>query len=74
MFAWYRGSDWPHTQFESAVTYTSARARLDAWLPDPAERQVVLVDTPCELFRLRPPQTSATSASDTAHEEALRSC
>lgn len=68
------GSDWPHTQFECAVTYTSVRAQLDSWLPDPAERQVVLVDTPCQLFRLRPPQTFAAVASDTAHEEAQRSC
>ncbi len=46
------GSDWPHTQFESIVNYAAARAGLDAWLPDAAERQAVLVDAPVKLFKL----------------------
>jgi predicted TIM-barrel fold metal-dependent hydrolase len=45
------GSDWPHTQFEKIVDYSKARAHLDAWLPDPAERKAVLADTPARLFR-----------------------
>jgi len=47
------GSDWPHTQFENSVDYGHARDALDAWLPDPEERRVVLVDTPQALFRFR---------------------
>jgi predicted TIM-barrel fold metal-dependent hydrolase len=45
------GSDWPHTQFESVVEYATARANLDAWLPDPRERRTVLVDAPVSLFK-----------------------
>lgn len=45
------GSDWPNTQFESKVQYGAMRANLDAWLPDPAERRTVLVETPEKLFR-----------------------
>lgn len=45
------GSDWPHTQFEKRTDYLRTRQALDSWLPDPGERQVVLVDTPTALFR-----------------------
>jgi predicted TIM-barrel fold metal-dependent hydrolase len=45
------GSDWPHTQFERATDYGTARALLDIWLPDADERRQVLVDTPARLFR-----------------------
>ncbi|WP_109122365.1 amidohydrolase family protein [Azospirillum sp. TSO22-1] len=45
------GSDWPHTQFEGETCHAEARARLDDWLPDAAERAAVLVDTPRALFR-----------------------
>jgi predicted TIM-barrel fold metal-dependent hydrolase len=44
------GSDWPHNQFEERVTYAATRAQLDAWLPDAAERRVVLCNSPAELF------------------------
>lgn len=44
------GSDWPHTQFETAVTPKVARDLLDSWLPDPRERQTVLADAPARLF------------------------
>lgn len=44
------GSDWPHTQFEKTASYSAARADLDAWIPDPAERTVILRDTPASLF------------------------
>jgi predicted TIM-barrel fold metal-dependent hydrolase len=43
-------SDWPHTQFEGTLDYTTTRAQLDAWLPDAADRRVVLCDAPAELF------------------------
>lgn len=45
------GSDWPHTQYESQVSYDKARAFVDVLLPDAADRQQVLVDTPAQLFR-----------------------
>jgi len=45
------GSDWPHTQFEKKAGYELARQALESWLPDPAERHAVLVDTPKALFR-----------------------
>ena len=43
------GSDWPHTQFESTMTYAKARAMLDVWLPDPQERKQVLETSPARL-------------------------
>jgi len=46
------GSDWPHTQFERSLAYPTARRLLDDWIPDAAERQLVLVDNPARLFRL----------------------
>ena len=46
------GSDWPHTQFESQINYAAMRAQLDTWLPDAADRKVVLAETPRGLFRL----------------------
>jgi predicted TIM-barrel fold metal-dependent hydrolase len=45
------GSDWPHTNFEKTINYPATRAHLDMWLPDAAERKIVLVDTPAKLFR-----------------------
>lgn len=45
------GSDWPHTLFEKMVKYASERALVDNWLPDPAERRIVLAETPAKLFR-----------------------
>jgi len=48
------GSDWPHTQFETQIGYGAARAALDRWLPDPADRSVVLGTAPIPLFRLQP--------------------
>ena len=46
------GSDWPHTQFEATADYRAMREALDLWLPDPADRRIVLVETPAALFRL----------------------
>ncbi|HXP96122.1 MAG TPA: amidohydrolase family protein [Telmatospirillum sp.] len=45
------GSDWPHTQFEDAMTPSAARQMLSIWLPDPVERTVILDDSPARLFR-----------------------
>lgn len=45
------GSDWPHTQFESRITYDKMWAFVDVLLPDAADRKQVLVDTPAKLFR-----------------------
>jgi len=45
------GSDWPHTLFERSATYAHERQLLDAWLPDPRERELVLSTTPGALFR-----------------------
>lgn len=45
------GSDWPHTLFELTANYTAERQLLAAWLPDPAEQDIVLRRTPQALFR-----------------------
>ena len=45
------GSDWPHTQFESHITYDKMWAFVDVLLPNAADRKQVLVDTPAKLFR-----------------------
>ena len=44
------GSDWPHTQFEAATSYDGMRVALIDWLPDAADRQAVMADTPAALF------------------------
>lgn len=45
------GSDWPHTQFESQITYDKMWAFVSVLLPSAADRKQVLVDTPAQLFR-----------------------
>jgi predicted TIM-barrel fold metal-dependent hydrolase len=45
------GSDWPHTQFETQASPADALRDLGAWVPDAAERRIVLGDTPAKLFR-----------------------
>lgn len=49
------GSDWPHTQHQDLIDFASSRALLDSWVPDAAQRQRILVDTPAALFRFRQP-------------------
>lgn len=44
------GSDWPHTQFEKATNYATARRQLDEWITDPAERAAILGPTPAALY------------------------
>ena len=46
------GSDWPHTQFESAIQYAAVRAAFDRWTASAAERTAILKTTPAALFRL----------------------
>ncbi len=48
------GSDWPHTQFETQASPAEALRDLEAWVPDAAERRIILGDTPAKLFPLRP--------------------
>ena len=47
------GSDWPHTNttLDRVTTYPQMLAALTAWVPDPATRAKILVDTPTKLFR-----------------------
>jgi predicted TIM-barrel fold metal-dependent hydrolase len=45
------GSDWPHGQFETTQSYDVAFAALGAWLPQQADRDIVLGRTAAELFR-----------------------
>ena len=45
------GSDWPFTGFEKTTQYSAMRAALNTWIPDPAERDIILADTPAKLFR-----------------------
>lgn len=51
------GSDWPHTQFEHVEEYGDARAQLDRWVPQAADREIVLRTAPAALFRI--PETAA---------------
>jgi predicted TIM-barrel fold metal-dependent hydrolase len=62
------GSDWPHTQFEDRMGYGIARAALDEWLPDPADRRIVLGETAARLFRLS--NTAARSGTQVRHHQA----
>jgi predicted TIM-barrel fold metal-dependent hydrolase len=48
------GSDWPHTQNESLVSYGSTRAALDRWVPDANARRMMLEDAPAALFAMHP--------------------
>ena len=44
------GSDWPHTQHEQDVSYTTVTEQLQRLdCPDPVKRRLLL-DAPCELF------------------------
>ncbi|WP_183677201.1 MULTISPECIES: amidohydrolase [unclassified Janthinobacterium] len=45
------GSDWPHTLFEKTAHYDAEFKLMERWLPDLAQRRVVLCDTPARLFR-----------------------
>ena len=47
------GSDWPHTntELDRVTTYPAMLQALTEWVPDPAARRRILVDTPTRLFR-----------------------
>ncbi|MEO8057914.1 MAG: amidohydrolase family protein [Burkholderiales bacterium] len=47
------GSDWPHTGFEGKQHYADLLANLQVWVPDPAQRQVVLAQTAARLYRFQ---------------------
>lgn len=44
------GSDWPFTRTDQHVDYGPGFAALARWLPDPADRRMVLWDNPARLF------------------------
>ncbi|MGY2289528.1 amidohydrolase family protein [Pseudomonas sp. SDO528_S397] len=44
-------SDWPFTQYETTQHYADQVAHLARWLPEPADRQHVLWDTPAHVFQ-----------------------
>jgi predicted TIM-barrel fold metal-dependent hydrolase len=48
------GSDWPFVACDPRPTYAETLQQLEAWVPDPAERQIVLSDTPQRLFGFAP--------------------
>jgi predicted TIM-barrel fold metal-dependent hydrolase len=45
------GSDWPHTQHQQLTDYDATRRALDQWVPDVAQRAVILTRSACELYR-----------------------
>lgn len=45
------GSDWPHTQHQQFTDYDATRRALDQWIPDAAEREVILARSARELYR-----------------------
>ena len=47
------GSDWPHTEHRHLASYSAATQWLDAWIDDPAQRRVLLADTPLRLFQFQ---------------------
>jgi predicted TIM-barrel fold metal-dependent hydrolase len=44
-------SDWPWVGHEGRFTYANCLAWLSDWVPDAASRQVILTETPADLFR-----------------------
>lgn len=44
------GSDWPWGGFEEGMTYGRCLDWLHEWVPDAAQRRIVLADTPAKLF------------------------
>lgn len=47
------GSDWPHTEHRHLASYPAATQWLDGWIDDPAQRRIVLADTPMQLFKIQ---------------------
>jgi predicted TIM-barrel fold metal-dependent hydrolase len=44
------GSDWPHNQYESSQSMRGTLALLEQWLPEPADRAIVMGSAPANLF------------------------
>jgi 2-pyrone-4,6-dicarboxylate lactonase len=44
------GSDYPHLSFADGVSSVELFNLLGQWVPDPADRQKILVDNPRRLF------------------------
>lgn len=46
------GSDWPHTDtdLDRVTTYPKTLQWLEEWVPDPAMRRMILIDTPAKLY------------------------
>jgi predicted TIM-barrel fold metal-dependent hydrolase len=44
------GSDWPFVALDPRPSYAETLRQLELWVPDPAERQIVLSETPQRLF------------------------
>jgi predicted TIM-barrel fold metal-dependent hydrolase len=48
------GSDWPFVACDPRLTYAETLLQLETWVPDSAERQIVLGETPQRLFGFAP--------------------
>ena len=46
------GSDWPHTQHQHLIDYAASRHALDLWVPDPDQRNTILIDSARRLYRI----------------------
>ncbi|WMD21185.1 amidohydrolase family protein [Achromobacter seleniivolatilans] len=51
------GSDWPHTEHRHLASYPAATQWLDDWIDDPAQRRILLADTPLRLFQFQGDKT-----------------
>jgi predicted TIM-barrel fold metal-dependent hydrolase len=60
------GSDWPHTMFEDSMSFGETVRRLDAWLPDASDRQIVTAEVPADLYgwSTRPPFEPSGATDD----------
>ena len=47
-------SDWPFVGFENALGYRQCVEWIHAWVPHPATRRMIMVDTPVQLFGFEP--------------------
>ena len=48
------GSDWPYLRAPHRIDHATLLAVLERWLPDPADRQMVLGDNPARIFGFNP--------------------
>lgn len=46
------GSDWPHTQYESSISYDKSLKIFRSILEDEKEQRLILKENPCRLFNL----------------------